>query len=33
MPWSFLGVLGASLALYIVAAELTKRAFYRRERA
>ena len=33
MPWSFLGVLGAILTLYIVAAELTKRAFYRRERA
>jgi Mg2+-importing ATPase len=33
MPWSFLGVLGAILALYIVAAELAKRAFYRRARA
>jgi Mg2+-importing ATPase len=33
MPWSFLGALGAILALYIVAAELAKRAFYRRERA
>ncbi len=32
MPWSFLGVLGAILALYIVAAELAKRAFYRRAR-
>jgi Mg2+-importing ATPase len=33
MPGSFLGVLGAILVLYIVAAELAKRAFYRRERA
>jgi Mg2+-importing ATPase len=33
MPWSFLGVLGAILALYIVAAELAKKAFYRSERA
>jgi Mg2+-importing ATPase len=29
MPGSFLGALGAILALYIVAAELAKRAFYR----
>jgi P-type Mg2+ transporter len=29
MPASFLGALGGILALYIVAAELTKRAFYR----
>jgi P-type Mg2+ transporter len=29
MPGSFLGALGGILALYIVAAELTKRAFYR----
>jgi hypothetical protein len=28
MPGSFLGALGAILALYIVAAELTKRAFW-----
>ena len=33
MPGSFLGALGAILALYIVAAELTKWAFYRTERA
>ena len=33
MPGSFLVVLGAILALYIVAAEVAKRAFYRRERA
>jgi Mg2+-importing ATPase len=33
MPSLFLGVLGAILALYIVAAELAKRAFYSRARA
>jgi P-type Mg2+ transporter len=32
MPWPFLGVLAAILALYILAAELAKRAFYRRAR-
>jgi Mg2+-importing ATPase len=32
MPWSFVGVLGAILALHIVSAELAKWVFYRRER-
>jgi len=32
MPWAFLGVLAAILALYVLAAELAKRAFYRRPR-
>jgi Mg2+-importing ATPase len=33
MPGSFLSALGVILVLYIVAAELAKRIFYRRERA
>jgi hypothetical protein len=33
MSWPFLGVLGVILMLYIVAAELAKRAFYTRARA
>jgi Mg2+-importing ATPase len=33
MSWPFLGVLGIILMLYIVAAELAKRAFYTRARA
>jgi Mg2+-importing ATPase len=33
MPWSFVGVLAAILALYIVSAELAKWVFYRKERA
>jgi Mg2+-importing ATPase len=33
MSWAFLGVLGVILTLYIVAAELAKRVFYRKARA
>jgi hypothetical protein len=30
LPWSFLLVMGVSVVWYMIAAELAKRAFYRR---